>query len=124
MEIREESGDIKEKKMGYYLAEQKIFEDVSKETGTNGKRHPLTYILEAADDLAYKTADIEDAFVKGYISYPMLESELKKLKNSVRTRRLTDWKNCRVCIRAGKKRVCGIRRVMRSKTGSSGFRDF
>ena len=80
MEIREESGDIKEKKMGYYLAEQKIFEDVSKETGTNGKRHPLTYILEAADDLAYKTADIEDAFVKGYISYPMLESELKKLK--------------------------------------------
>ena len=46
MEIREESGDIKEKKMGYYLAEQKIFEDVSKETGTNGKRHPLTYILE------------------------------------------------------------------------------
>ena len=42
MEIREESGDIKEKKMGYYLAEQKIFEDVSKETGTNGKRHPLT----------------------------------------------------------------------------------
>ena len=80
MEIREESGDIKEKKMGYYLAEQKIFEDVSKETGTNGKRHPLTYILEAADDLAYKTADIEDAFVKGYISYPMLESELKQLK--------------------------------------------
>lgn len=80
MEIREESGDIKEKKMGYYLAEQKIFEDVSKETGTNGKRHPLTYILEAADDLAYKTADIEDAFVKGYISYPMLESKLKKLK--------------------------------------------
>lgn len=76
--------------MGYYLAEQKIFEDVSKETGTNGMRHPLTYILEAADDLAYKTADIEDAFVKGYISYPMLESELKKLKNSVRTRRLTD----------------------------------
>lgn len=79
-EIREDSGDIKEKKMGYYLAEQKIFEEVSRETGTNGKRHPLTYILEAADDLAYKTADIEDAFVKGYISYQMLETELKRLK--------------------------------------------
>ncbi len=79
-EIHPESGDIKEKKMGYYFAEQRIFEEVSKETGTNGNRHPLTYILEAADDLAYKTADIEDAFVKGYISYQMLKNELKALK--------------------------------------------
>ena len=81
MEIREESGDIKEKKMGYIIWRSRRFlKTCTKETGTNGKRHPLTYILEAADDLAYKTADIEDAFVKGYISYPMLESELKKLK--------------------------------------------
>lgn len=79
-EIHPESGDIKEKKMGYYFAERQIFEEVSKATGTNGRRHPLTYILEAADDLAYKTADIEDAFVKGYISYQMLETELKALK--------------------------------------------
>lgn len=79
-EIHPESGDIKEKKMGYYFAERQIFEEVSKATGTNGRRHPLTYILEAADDLAYKTADIEDAFVKGYISYRMLETELKALK--------------------------------------------
>ena len=84
MEIREESGDIKEKKMGYYLAEQKIFEDVSKETGTNGMRHPLTYILEAADDLAYKTADIEDSFVKGFIRYADLERELKELEEKKR----------------------------------------
>ncbi len=30
-------------------------------------RHPLTFILEAADDIAYKTADIEDAFVKRFL---------------------------------------------------------
>ena len=34
------------------------------ETGAGNCRHPLTFILEAADDIAYKTADIEDAFVK------------------------------------------------------------
>ena len=47
-----------------------------KETGTNGRRHPLTYILEAADDIAYKTADIEDAFIKGFLSYHQLKEEL------------------------------------------------
>ena len=40
------------------------------------KRQPLTYILEAADDLAYKTADIEDAFVKGFLSYHAFKEEL------------------------------------------------
>ena len=45
------------------------FREIEKETGTNGNRHPLTYILEAADDIAYKTADIEDAFIKKFISY-------------------------------------------------------
>lgn len=77
--INKNSGNIKDKKMGYYLAEQEMFEEISKETGAYTNRHPLTYILEAADDLAYKTADIEDAFVKGYISYHTLKEELKKL---------------------------------------------
>ena len=62
--------------MGYYYADEAMYEMVSKETGTCGKRHPLTYILEAADDIAYKTADIEDAFVKGFISYNALKEEL------------------------------------------------
>ncbi|HJA43648.1 MAG TPA: deoxyguanosinetriphosphate triphosphohydrolase [Candidatus Dorea stercoravium] len=74
-------GDIKKKKIGYYLADEELFRRVERETGTNGCRHPLTFILEAADDIAYKTADIEDAFVKGFISYHVLMEELKKLKN-------------------------------------------
>ena len=78
--IDKTTGNIKDKKMGYYYADQEIFEDISKETGTEGKRHPLTYILEAADDIAYKTADIEDAFVKGYISYQQLKEELGALQ--------------------------------------------
>ena len=74
------SGDIKDKKMGYYYADKEIFEDIQKETGTDGRRHPLTFILEAADDIAYKTADIEDAFVKGFISYNRLLEELRELQ--------------------------------------------
>lgn len=80
LEIQPESGDIKDKKMGYYFADKEIFEEIQKFTGTNGKRHPLTFILEAADDIAYKTADIEDAFVKGYISYKKLVEELESLE--------------------------------------------
>ena len=57
-----------------------MFREIEKETGTNGCRHPLTFILEAADDIAYKTADIEDAFVKGYLSYHTLLEELKELQ--------------------------------------------
>lgn len=73
------TGNIKDKKMGYYYADEELFEEIQKATGTNGKRHPLTFILEASDDIAYKTADIEDAFVKGYISYKKLMEELEKL---------------------------------------------
>lgn len=77
--IDKTTGNIKDKKMGYYYADRKVFEEISKETGTFTNRHPLTYILEAADDLAYKTADVEDGFVKGYISYHALREELRKL---------------------------------------------
>ena len=80
VEIQPESGNIKDKKLGYYYADREIFEAVQEATGTNGKRHPLTFILEAADDIAYKTADIEDAFVKGFISYHRLCEELEELR--------------------------------------------
>lgn len=80
VEIDKTTGNIKDKKMGYYYADRETFESIVKETGTEGKRHPLTFILEAADDIAYKTADIEDAYVKGFISYYQLKEELRALQ--------------------------------------------
>ena len=80
VEIDPSTGNIKDKKLGYYYADREIFEEVQKATGTNGRRHPLTFILEAADDIAYKTADIEDAFVKGFVSYHRLCEELGQLR--------------------------------------------
>lgn len=75
------TGNIKDKKMGYYYADGDVFREITEDTGAGSYRHPLTYILEAADDLAYKTADIEDAFVKGYLSFYDLEKELEVLQS-------------------------------------------
>lgn len=80
VELKPFSKDIKEKKLGYYYADQEIFQAIVKETGADNHRHPLTFILEAADDIAYKTADIEDGFVKGFISYAQLKEELRMLQ--------------------------------------------
>lgn len=80
--MNKKTGNIKDKKMGYYYAEAELYKEIEEATGTEGNRHPLTYILEAADDIAYKTADIEDAFVKGFISYHQLREELKLLQEA------------------------------------------
>lgn len=75
--IDKNSGDIRTKKMGYYYAEQELFEQIQQTLGTQGRRHPLAFVLEAADDIAYTTADVEDAFKKGCITYHQLVEELR-----------------------------------------------
>ena len=40
-------------------------------------RHPLTFLLEAADDISYRTADIEDASRKSFITYMELRAYLE-----------------------------------------------
>ena len=83
LEVDEESPNLKDRKIGYYLADEQIFRRVTEATGAGKNRHPLAYILEAADDLAYKTADIEDAYVKGFLSYMLLERELAPLEEEM-----------------------------------------
>lgn len=78
--IDPDSGNIKDKKLGYYYADQDTYREVAAATGTTGVRHPLTFILEAADDIAYKTADIEDAYIKGMLSYHTLYERLLALE--------------------------------------------
>lgn len=77
-EIDKHSGNIKTKKMGYYFAEKKLFDDITSSTGAGDCRYPLTYLLEAADDIAYLTSDIEDAVKKGYLTYHQLLEQLKR----------------------------------------------
>lgn len=77
LEINKSSGRIREKKMGYFYADKEAFADIQESNGTRGCRHPLAFLLEAADDIAYRTADIEDAMKKGCITYGKLVEELK-----------------------------------------------
>lgn len=84
--INKKSGDIRTKKMGYFAAEQQLYENITSSTGAKDCRYPLTWLLEAADDIAYKTADIEDAQRKGLLSYSTLLSELGSLADECRTR--------------------------------------
>lgn len=75
--MRPGSDAVADRKMGFFEAETKIFNDIQRWTGTEGKRNPLVFILEAADDIAYATADIEDAVKKGFLDYPLLRQELR-----------------------------------------------
>lgn len=77
IEENRKNGRISYQKMGYYYADREVFHDIEVATGAEGCRHPLTFLLEAADDIAYKTADIEDAFKKGCISFERLLAELR-----------------------------------------------
>lgn len=77
LEIKKDS-HIRYDKLGYYYAERKLFADLQESLGTCGNRHPLAFVLEAADDIAYKTADIEDAVKKGCLSYGELAAELEQ----------------------------------------------
>jgi len=44
---------------------------------TEGVRHPLTYVMEACDDIAYAVVDAEDAVKKGLVSFSDLISYLE-----------------------------------------------
>jgi dGTPase len=57
------------KKPGFYLSEEKTVREMCDTLGVaRYRRFPLTYVMEAADDIAYLTADLEDAVDKGVLS--------------------------------------------------------
>ena len=43
----------------------------------NNQRHPLTYLLEAADDIAYSASDIEDGNKLGIITLDHIKKTFK-----------------------------------------------
>ena len=80
--IDKNSGDIRTKKMGYFAAEAELYRDIAAATGADGVRHPLAFLLEAADDIAYRTADMEDGFKKGMLGFDDLLKELRNYRLS------------------------------------------
>lgn len=66
------------KKPGYFKSETAILERVAEKTGTNGRRHPVTFLVEAADDIVYSVVDLEDGLKKRKLTWPATEEYLNK----------------------------------------------
>jgi dGTPase len=73
----------KKKKFGFFQSEQSYYERIADEMGikrlsADGEplryaRHPLVYLVEAADDICYEIMDIEDAHKLKILSYAETE---------------------------------------------------
>ncbi len=70
------------KKFGYFQSERESFEVIIRELGLkiDGKirRHPLVFLLESADDIAYSVADIEDGCKKGLLNLDLIKKKMHK----------------------------------------------
>ncbi|EKO3583117.1 dGTPase [Vibrio metschnikovii] len=71
------SFDYLMKKVGYYLSEHRYIESLKSVLSMDSHcRSPFSYIMEAADDISYGIADIEDAVEKGIITIGQLKEVL------------------------------------------------
>jgi dGTPase len=86
-----DSSKRSQKKFGYFESERSVFNDIARqlqliETSPNSRsRHPLAYLVEAADDICYSIIDLEDGCSLGLVSY----DEAKALFENVITKNKT-----------------------------------
>lgn len=67
------------KKPGFYYSEKALIENIQEKLNIkHGCRFPLTYIMEAADDISYLTADLEDSVEKGILNLDKVYDLIKK----------------------------------------------
>jgi dGTPase len=73
----------KKKKFHVFYSEKDIFEEVFNDLGLkkDGEfiRHPVSFLMEAADDLCYRILDIEDGVELGILSYEEAKEVLLKV---------------------------------------------
>lgn len=81
--------DISDKKYGVFQADKEVFEEMAEQLGLLSKdredtayhRHPLAYLVEAADDICYTIIDFEDGINLGWIDekkgFELLETLVK-----------------------------------------------
>jgi dGTPase len=65
-------------KPGYFTSEAETFRLVREATGTLGCRHPITYFVEASDDIVYCSVDLEDGIRRGVLIWDSVEAKLRK----------------------------------------------
>lgn len=75
-------------KFAYFSSEERLATQIMEQVGLKeGVRHPVTYLLEASDDIAYLLADVEDAVKKGIIPW---EKEYDNIKENLQYNSLYD----------------------------------
>lgn len=97
-----QAADPQKGKFGHFVAETALFEEMARNVGLLSlghdrfARHPLTELVEAADDICYSVVDIEDGFKLGRITFAEAEGWLKQLllRQPPRYREIEDetWK--------------------------------
>lgn len=72
------------KKVGYYYSELNDIKSMQQELDIkDGHRYPLAYLMEAADDISYCLADIEDGVEKGLLDCHTLATKLSQTFNDL-----------------------------------------
>jgi dGTPase len=98
-------------KFSFFYDDQSLFEEVAVELGLDIKgeqqiwcRHPLTYLVEAADDICYHIVDVEDGHRLGQISFEEAKELLLKLVDERRANKklynMRNEKDIVECLRA------------------------
>ncbi len=89
------TSNIADKKYGFFQNDKSFFKEVASELGlihnksgddTGYERHPLAYLVEAADDICYTIIDFEDGINLGLVSEDYaLEYLIKLVKDNIDT---------------------------------------
>lgn len=78
---KEEKYSYMRKKPGYYYSERDIISKIKEELEIeDGCRFPITYIMEAADDISYLNADMEDAVDKKILTFEKVYTLIKRVR--------------------------------------------
>jgi dGTPase len=82
-----------QKKYGFFQTESQIFSEVASHLGLlssgsgSWKRHPLAFLVEAADDICYSIIDLEDGCSLGLVNFqeafPLFEAVINKSRSKL-----------------------------------------
>ncbi|MEC8547373.1 MAG: dNTP triphosphohydrolase [Bacteroidota bacterium] len=89
---------VAHKKFGYFQAQETFFNELTNELNLNDKkmvyRHPLAYLVEAADDICYTIIDFEDGIHLGWIEEEYaLEYLIKLVRDGIDTLKYSKLQN-------------------------------
>jgi dGTPase len=86
-EKKKHTYEVSKKKFGFFQTEKETYKEIDNYLKLGHRRHPVVYLLEAADDIAYSAADIEDGIKLGKVDLNDIErifsEHLKENKETV-----------------------------------------